>query len=200
MNWVFPESGGAHSQGGEARIHTRRNHELAADESTDDPKAENSTSYPTDERSPCKMKRCQLGLKKSDNAGGGQARCVDGRLPQGSDLDPRLDPPYLEKDGSGAGKRPAEGEPHSSKMEGSWRSSPPRTGGRPKADSRRRRTARSSIGWTSNSKPTSNPTKGGYGKWRKCVERFTSEMHHSVGGKLERLRMGLAWRSTEGRA
>ena len=48
---------------------------------------------------------------------GGQARCVDGRLPQGSDLDPRLDPPYLEKDGSGAGKRPAEGEPHPSKME-----------------------------------------------------------------------------------
>ena len=56
-------------------------------------------------------------MKKSDNAGGGQARCVDGRLPQGSDLDPRLDPPCLEKDGSGVGKGPTKGEPHPSKME-----------------------------------------------------------------------------------
>ena len=63
------------------------------------------------------MKKCQLDLKKSDNAGGGQARCVDGRLPQGSDVDPRLDPPCLEKDGSGAGRRPAEEGPHPLKME-----------------------------------------------------------------------------------
>ena len=51
VNWVLPGLGGALAKG-EARIHTRRNHEPAADESTDDPQAENSAGYPTDERSP----------------------------------------------------------------------------------------------------------------------------------------------------
>ena len=58
-------------------------------ETTDDSKVINGVSYPSDERFLGRMKNCQLGLKKSDNAVGGQARCVDGRLPQGVKLGSR---------------------------------------------------------------------------------------------------------------
>ena len=88
VNRVFPESGEANLLGRQGSTPMGVANSLTI-ETTDDSKVINGVSYPSDEQFLGRMKHCQLGLKKSDNAVGGQARCVDGRLPQGVKLGSR---------------------------------------------------------------------------------------------------------------